>query len=114
MSCETKFIYAKFAINFCQKFISNKTKIWNLVFPTSDRILFNKGVPIKTEKGSTQKLGARYGTVGCAAELRARSHTCGLRNSSGRGFLAPQKVLLITAVNKIGFCDPYLGATVLV
>ena len=23
VSCETKFIYAKFAINFCQKFISN-------------------------------------------------------------------------------------------
>ena len=91
-----------------------KPKFGILVFPTSDRILFNKGVPIKTEKGSTQKLGARYGTVGCAAGLRARGHTCGLRNSSGRGFLAPQKVLLITAVNKIGFCDPYRGTTGLV
>ena len=28
--------------------------------------------------------------------------------------LVDTDVLLITAVNKIGFCDPYLGATVLV
>jgi hypothetical protein len=34
-----------------------KPKFGILVFPISDRILFNKGVPIKTEKGSTQKLG---------------------------------------------------------
>ena len=91
-----------------------KPKFGILVFPTSDRILLNKGVPIKPRKGVHRNWGARYGTVGCAAGLRARGHTCGLRNSSGRGFLAPQKVLLITAVNKIGFCDPYLGATVLV
>ena len=71
--------------------------------------------------GQKEVLQAAAGQAASGTSLQAASAERKLERREarrealgGKPQPGPTEILLITAVNKIGFCDPYLGATVLV